>query len=847
MIIPLAITKTAWEGVAKHRLGYGKDAAKRAVVADLDGDWTLVSSSENQRTREPGGQEFVRLLGREFSYSARLPGYTLPEGWCICPPELSRCHCRESSGEYAPAVKLTGGRRLNDNEEHMRLAGDRYHDRFVLLAPQTPQMPQTPFAPATWNELVARWTRVQLCIRRDRSDRGMVDIWEKEVALRRRIARVYSGPVAYEGVTVDDELLAFALVDSDTVVARGAVYSLHGRDPLRLEVVDVVDGLLRCEASHGQLGGLRAYASGLRGDRRRLLLDREATKDGLERENFTIQDFNQRLARNPNLETQLVSPRTARIDETVAVDSRPIQPELDLSQKEAVERAFQARDLLVVQGPPGTGKTTFIAELVLRHLREHPGDTVLVASQTHQATDNLLRRVHRLDPDLPLVRIASPNTAKKIATDVKPFWLDEPTPWTPAVRDRAERYARFSHVQVNVGAWPASETETALAIQREYLGTDGVQPTRERRLHQARLVAGTCFGVSADPAVRSGTYGLAILEEAGKASPMEALMPMLLAEKTVLVGDSRQLPPTPDSALDKVMRMARDKPQAIADGALRKDAVAFLERLREARSQLSPDELPDELVSETLFTNLARRLREEHVALELTLQIQYRMATGIGQLISDCFYDGTLENGRDDARRDPRVVTLKDGAHVVLVNVNGHEEKPHRGRGSDGKSYLNEKEAEKAIPQLETLEKYAARMPDAKPLEVAVLTGYSAQRQLLHEKLDGLIDAGKLSHLRVRIGSIDSFQGDEAEVVIVSLVRTEAPGFMAIRNRVNVALSRARSLVIVLTNLPAARSGKLGGPLRDVVAYVDDRFDKRTPMRDKRYHIEGGTSESLRR
>ncbi len=842
MIFSLIVTDTVREIVAPQ---LAPDAANGVVIADLVDGWTLAAGSESQRRRFSGGQEYVRLIGREFSYTTRLPGYELPDGWCICPSKLAQCHCRDSRGYDANGVMLTGGRRLTDEDLRERLAGDRYVDRLALGV----QFDEHSWK--EWKELAERWTRVQLCIRRDRTDRGTIDLWERAVTLRRRIAEVYGGPVAYGAVEQEDELLAFALADEDAIIPKGVVYVLHGLERVELRVVDVADGALRCEPSSGRLDHLRDYADRLRGDRRRLLLDPDATSVILDREEHTIRDFNRGLARNPNLEAQLLNPWTARLDETVEIDPTAIQENLDASQRDAVERAFRARDLLVVQGPPGTGKTTFIAELVLRHLREHPGDTVLVASQTNQATDNLLRRVHRLDPDLPLVRIASENTYRKIAAEARRFWLDAPEPWTPPVRRRAEHYGRFAHAQASVGARDAAATAAMLEIQREYLGTDGLQPTRERRLRDARLVAGTCFGVSADRDVRRGTYGLAILEEAGKASPTEALMPMLLAEKTVLVGDSRQLPPTPDAALDKVLRRAHGRPDAIADARLREEAIALFRDLGEARERLEEeDEQPEEYAPETLFTYLARRLRTEHPTLELTLRTQYRMATGIGDLISDCFYDGNLKNGHADERRDPRVLALGTrqrplAPHVLFVDVAGVERRPPPGRGGNRRSFLNQREAQKVIPELLKLEDAAAAMPDADRaplLDVAVLTAYRAQLRLLHETLDSL----ETPHLKVRIRIVDSFQGDEAEVVILSLVRTERPGFMKTRNRINVALSRARSMVIVLTSMPQARDGTLGEPLRRVVEYVDDRCERGSRMRDKRYDIDACRSGSRR-
>ena len=173
-------------------------------------------------------------------------------------------------------------------------------------------------------------------------------------------------------------------------------------------------------------------------------------------------------------------PADAELDAWLPAPEQLFQRELDASQRQAVDRALQARSLLVVQGPPGTGKTTFIAELVLQHLHRHPADTVLMAAQTHQAIDNLLRRVHRLDRDVPLVRVG--REERKIAEDILPFWLHATEPWRAGVRVRAERFRRFALANVSLGEWDREQVEPFLAIQDEYLGDDGVQRTEDQRL-----------------------------------------------------------------------------------------------------------------------------------------------------------------------------------------------------------------------------------------------------------------------------------------------------------------------------------------------------------------------------
>jgi hypothetical protein len=827
-VIPLAITNQARKGIAP---GAWDHVANQAVLADLADGWTLVPTQDDKNGRYPRNQEIVQLIGREYAYPATLPGYRLPDDdWCICERDVEPCGCRANPqpGDCGK-VKLIGCKRLSTRDHMAALGGDRYTDPFGLEG-------ETAWGNRWADELYERWTRVHARVRR-RAGKDVLDLWNDVMKVHKLLARALADPVPYEDVEVDDEgFLQFTLADASQRIPHDVVYELEGHERLRLRALDVEDGVLTCDSGEAHPDLVRSFADAQQGRRRRLVLDARATSGSLDNEQRALDDLEARRTRNPDLLDLLLDASVAREDDWLDVNATPIQDPLDRMQDEAVVRAMHARDVLVVQGPPGTGKTTFISELVLRHLREYPGDTVLVASQTHHATDHLLLRVHAADADVPLVRLAAQwqIDERKVAEKVLPFWLHADAPRETRARSRAERYRRFMRAQVAVGAWEPAAAELLLGIQHEYLGTDGLRTPAERRLDEARVVAGTCHGVSGDPSVRDRTFQLAIVEEAGKASPTEALLAMLRAEKVVLVGDVRQLPPTPDRALDRLLRDADEEPERIAERWLREPAVKLAAKLQQARREIAdPADRPERYNAETLFAHLGRQLRAERPRLELTLTRQYRMASGIGDLIRTCFYGGTLENGYDDTRRDPRAVAFGDTrAHVILADVAGVETSPRTTSGRKSKSFQNTKEATRAARMVATLQTRAAAMPetdDGRRLSVAVITGYGAQRKLLEAEIAKL----ERSHLDVRVGTVDSFQGDEAEVVIVSLVRTERPGFMESPNRVNVALSRARSLVIVLVSLPEARSGKLGRPLREVVEYVQGRRDER----DKRYEI----------
>lgn len=232
---------------------------------------------------------------------------------------------------------------------------------------------------------------------------------------------------------------------------------------------------------------------------------------------------------------------------------------------------------------------------------------------------------------------------------------------------------------------------------------------------------------------------------------------------------------------------------------------------------------------ETLFEHFARALDgSEH---ETTLTTQYRMVPAIGELVSENFYGGALNHGRpaDLCDRDPRVGAFAGDTQVRLLDIPGRQ----RRESPESKSNLRDEEIDQIAAELARLQECAASVapPPERPgpLGVAVITPYVAQARRLNARLD----ARRYPDLKLRVGIVDRFQGDEDRVVIVSFVNTTYAGFLRKPNRINVALSRAEDLLIVTTDLSAALAGRIGEPLAQVAGFVSER----ARAGDDRYEI----------
>ena len=477
----------------------------------------------------------------------------------------------------------------------------------------------------------------------------------------------------------------------------------------------------------------------------------------LDRQRSALDDFfNDRMV-SPDIKDILLAP-AAYLSPTEGDKKSNLHffGKLNESQKVAVSLALSPAHLSLIQGPPGTGKTTVIVELIRQILEGNPRARVLVVSQQNAAVDNALSRYSRElrsigSPDVGIVRIGKP---EKVDAELAHLQLDSILQlFKDGLRVTGER------VRQN-----GSEQDSTLAGQ--WLGylaavdNSSYGPHHEELfvtlLADKQLVGATCVGLASRRAgIDSLQFDFAIIDEAGRSTVPELLIPMMRARKVVLIGDHYQLPPS-------IAPLLRE------DAA--KEEMDFLREtfLETSFFELLYDGLPD---------NCKTILNE-----------QFRMPPAIGDLVADIFYS---RNGR-------RVIhngeCVHDRAGDILeeslywVNVDGQHTTP-----PNSTSLENKKEAAAIARFLKWL---SEAMPHEK-VEVAVITPYSAQTRCIrnflsaNEKENGM--AIRIGSLLVKVATVDSFQGSEADVVCYSPVRTSGPlQFILDRKRLNVACSRAK-------------------------------------------------------
>jgi hypothetical protein len=545
--------------------------------------------------------------------------------------------------------------------------------------------------------------------------------------------------------------------------------------------------------------------------------------------------------------------RSPSRDDPAAVEG--LRTKLDASKFEALVGAWENLPLYLVQGPPGVGKTKLVQGLVGSRLAASPMDRMLLSAQSHSAVDHLLEGV-----SAELEAFSDDQRRRLLPLRCRALEAEAKTDWdrevqaarisaslakstlvaesSPALRrgavDLARRYA------------PKSEGSKASFIDDD--DDDGNAPKRVDRsfehllLRSANLVFATTN--SSDLArllEQNGHFDWVVLEEAGKATGVELLAPMMLSHRRMLIGDHKQLPAFDADQLRSILgdpakvRAAIDAGAAIIAPLFRKlEMEEALETLREVVDERLCAEAVGML---SLFETLVvphvvdRPVDAPTPAIGRQLLEQHRMHPVLGGMISDVFYEGKVEtSAMARTRFEERGPIVSDGSSILpdlpfvfvdmpyvrsVMNTPTPERRP---------GWSNPREAAIVVKVLSEFGASAGADPS-----LAVLSPYRRQVKLLQDLI--VRDEGASAALRRFtsplphwVGTVDSFQGNEADVVVVSLVRNnafagrKALGFLADERRMNVLLSRAKWRLVVIGSiefLQAAsdvRTAVQGGP-----------------------------------
>ena len=448
-------------------------------------------------------------------------------------------------------------------------------------------------------------------------------------------------------------------------------------------------------------------------------------------------------------------------------------PWLNPTQERAVNEVLWAKDVAIVHGPPGTGKTTTLVEAINETLMRE--SQVLVCAQSNMAVDWISEKL--VDRGINVLRIGNPtrvNDKMLGFTYERRFEShpDYPQLWAirKAIRElRKNRKKGSENYHQKMDRLKSRAAEIEIRINSELFG-------------EARVIACTLVG-SAHRLLEGMKFGTLFIDEAAQALEAACWIPMKRASRVILAGDHCQLPPT----------------------------VKSIAALRAG-----------------LGKTLMERIAENKPEVVTLLKIQYRMNDEIMRFSSDWFYGGKVESAPQIKYRsvldyDHPITWIDTSNEENQITIEG-EDAPEdsastsssvsaANQNSDlnfkeqfvGESFgrINKAEAELTLLTLaEYFTKISKRRVLEERIDVGIISPYRAQVQYL-KKLIKKYEFFKPYRRLISVNTVDGFQGQERDVILISLVRSNDEGqigFLKDLRRMNVAMTRARMKLIILGN-----------------------------------------------
>ena len=451
---------------------------------------------------------------------------------------------------------------------------------------------------------------------------------------------------------------------------------------------------------------------------------------------------------------------------------------LNDSQLAAVRYVITAQDVAIIHGPPGTGKTTTLVQAILETIRRER--RVLVCAPSNTAVDLLTEKL--AERGVNVIRMGNPSRVSSLLLE---HTLDARVMAHPSystmrsMRQTADQHRQTASERVRHFGFEARQHRQFLKEEARMLiqaADDLERFINEDVLESVQVITCTLVGAS-NRNIRHLTFETVFIDEAAQALEPGCWIPIAKGQRVVLAGDHHQLPPTVKS-------------EKAASSGLR----------------------------ETLFEKCIKR----QPATARMLTVQYRMHEHIMAFSSEQFYDGQLEPHHSvrhagleayDERFAPDLpVEFLDTAGFGFLEVTIPE----------SRSTANPEEADLLLKRLaQLLARYDPAERKQDPLTIGVIAPYRAQINYLKDAIEQNDHLnGLLQHRMLSVGTVDSFQGQERDIIAISLTRSNHHGdigFLADIRRMNVGMTRARRKLLLVGDSSTLGSNPF---FMELLAYV---------------------------